>query len=725
MRQKQLIHQMGIILFFAISVTAIILPKIEGLDFGTLSKNYQAKPLPSGPDARLWVDFQELYSSVLTRELMTALEVVPFRGDIALPELTSVAERFALLVSANIEGVRHSYRYKIDLDPYHTMIAQLEGWFEKGIDHPALRYAHIVLLRQIRESQKCLKSARAGLDLCKGADDSVAWMRFEFLVEMSRLANPPNSRPVWRRRAKDAFPAAFHADKFNSGEERMMSYRVAYEFKAFFKDKESRDVADAVLADEQVPEFIKQLVDGCAHIDEAWEARGDGYSNTVSRKGFQGFKEHLDAARKALSASWEVHPELPEAPNKMISVAMGESIESNEERRWFDRAVAAQFDYAETYWKYYWALMPRWGGSIDEMLSFGREGIDSGRFDTTIPLQYFYILMDGIKEYDYELDLFHRDEVQEDLQRIAAGYLSDEGLDDYKTRGVVSFVAAVAVWGGNYAHAHQVLEAIDYRTNRCYTENRLGVIWEDYVASAFLQGSSISNQYFAAHKAVEDGSEEVADTLYGELIQTVNMPDTAFNKLQWERAGVELDIATSANGWKSVFTRSERVAWAGERCYWVLDPEGRLAASSTWSVGWLPGQVSIEDGFEIEFIVDHLEGPMMNGERASILFARPDWHEYWPMAVNLKFKDELVEIDKGCAQGKKSAPCLFEKSNVIRVVVHDRKMTILVNGEEVIRNEALSSQMRFSAPLNYGLGDYYSGRFKEKLRFHGIRIKNL
>lgn len=718
--RKKLIGRAAIFAFFAsvITVAAIILPKSKLAS----SDDYQSKPLPAEQDANIWADFQEVYSTVLTRELMTALEAIPAQGDASRAELNGFAERFAQLVSENIEGESHSYRYEIDLKPYHAMMEQLELWFESGIDHPALRYAHMMLLRQIHETRKRLESAQVGLDLCKGADDRVAWMRFDFLMDMSRMAEPANSRPIWRRRAKDAFPAAFHGSSYLPGEERMMSYRVANIFKIFFRDEESRDVADVMFSDDQVPEFIQQLVDGYAHVDEAWEVRGSGYSNTVSKKGRKGFREHLDAARVALTASWEAHPELPEAPKNMISVAMGRSVESNEERLWFDRTVAAQFDYAEAYWKYYWSLMPRWGGSIDAMLSFGREGIDSGRFDTTIPLQYFYILMDAMKEYDYELDLYQRADVQDDLQRIAKGYLEEGVLDAYRTRGVVSFVAAAAVWGGNHKHAYQVLEAIDYKINDCYAESRLGVTWKDYVASAFLQGGPVSNQYFAACRAAADGEVEVADRLYEEMIQTGKMPDVAFNKLQWERAGLALDAAIS-NEWKDVFNRSDSVDWAGDRCYWTLDGEGRLGTSLSGSVGWMPGRVSIEDGFEIEFIVDHLGGAVANGEQASILFANPDWHQYWPMSVNFKFKDELVEIDKGYDQGRKKSPCLFEKSNKVRIVVHDKKMTVSVNGEEVIRNESLSGQTRFSDPLNYGLGDYYSGFFKHKLRFHSIRIK--
>jgi len=58
----------------------------------------------------------------------------------------------------------------------------------------------------------------------------------------------------------------------------------------------------------------------------------------------------------------------------MIAVAMaGEAEPSETPRVWFDRAVAAQFDYYEAYSSLLWSLRPRWLGSHEEMYDFGLE----------------------------------------------------------------------------------------------------------------------------------------------------------------------------------------------------------------------------------------------------------------------------------------------------------------------------------------------------------------
>ncbi len=48
------------------------------------------------------------------------------------------------------------------------------------------------------------------------------------------------------------------------------------------------------------------------------DARGGGYANTVTKEGWQGFSEHLAQARSDLTDAWNLHPDFPLAPCRMI-----------------------------------------------------------------------------------------------------------------------------------------------------------------------------------------------------------------------------------------------------------------------------------------------------------------------------------------------------------------------------------------------------------------------
>src|SRR4030095_12205638 len=83
---------------------------------------------------------------------------------------------------------------------------------------------------------------------------------------------------------------------------------------------------------------------------------------------------------------WKLRPDMPFAASQMITVAMaGAGEESETMRLWFDRAVAAQYDYDEAYTSMLWGLLPRWGGTHVRMLAFGGACARTRRFDTAIP----------------------------------------------------------------------------------------------------------------------------------------------------------------------------------------------------------------------------------------------------------------------------------------------------------------------------------------------------
>ncbi|NRA38611.1 MAG: hypothetical protein HRU15_10755 [Planctomycetes bacterium] len=138
-------------------------------------------------------------------------------------------------------------------------------------------------------------------------------------------------------------------------------------------------------------------VAGWAHKELAWWYRGSGWAKDVSAEGWAGFRTHLPMAQKLLSESWQLNPKSPVAASTMISVAMGSRTEYSE-RNWFDRAVAAQFDYAPAYSAYEWSIRPRWGGSHAIMLSFAKECALTKRYDTNVVDRAWDIMHDVFEE---------------------------------------------------------------------------------------------------------------------------------------------------------------------------------------------------------------------------------------------------------------------------------------------------------------------------------------
>jgi hypothetical protein len=121
-------------------------------------------------------------------------------------------------------------------------------------------------------------------------------------------------------------------------------------------------------------------------IDEAWESRGSGVAATVTADGFDGFIQSLIKARTVLEEAWQLDPADAKSATLMIQVEIGIGEKRAEMEKWFDRAMRADND-NETACrlKMDW-LDPKWHGSIDDLLDFGRACRDTGNWSTGIPL---------------------------------------------------------------------------------------------------------------------------------------------------------------------------------------------------------------------------------------------------------------------------------------------------------------------------------------------------
>jgi hypothetical protein len=128
-------------------------------------------------------------------------------------------------------------------------------------------------------------------------------------------------------------------------------------------------------------------------IDFAWYKRGGGYANTVTAEGWKLFTDHLNEAEKSLAHAWELNPKNPRIPTKMITVELGQGKGRDRMELWFNRAMELDpNDYDACSAKLYY-LEPKWYGSTEEMLEFGRECVTNQAWGGHISL----ILLDAHK----------------------------------------------------------------------------------------------------------------------------------------------------------------------------------------------------------------------------------------------------------------------------------------------------------------------------------------
>jgi hypothetical protein len=147
----------------------------------------------------------------------------------------------------------------------------------------------------------------------------------------------------------------------------------------------------AALVKTQPNSGLADLVAGSFLVDHAWQARGGGWAQDVTPEGWKLFGERLGKARVHLEAAWKAHPGDVQGPQRMLSVTLGDGRGREEMELWFRRGVESFPDDYSMYSSKLYYLEPKWHGSPEEMLQFGRQCALTGNWDANVP----WILLDA------------------------------------------------------------------------------------------------------------------------------------------------------------------------------------------------------------------------------------------------------------------------------------------------------------------------------------------
>lgn len=338
---------------------------------------YQPQPIPCGPDAMTGSNYlvavaQPFYLRHWLEPFLASSEAqAPWKDD---------AVR---LLKEESFGLAHGWRGAMA-----DIRAQTPPLIDKGCAYPALRWMYAMHLEKQNRKDEALK-LMAGLNA--EATTNAAWpspLRALAAYGVMRMASNETSEA----HLIDALFTTLTDGSFKTNET-----RVAWDFfEVCGMQKNPQLLARLLEADgTRIDPWFALMMRGQRAYDQAWEARGGGYADTVTEEGWAGFRDAMKEAHGLLTRAWELHPEFPDAAVLMIDCVRGDRSAC---RKWFDRAVAAQLDALPAYSSYRFTLRPRWGGSLREMEAFAEECLNTRRFDTKVPLQYVSCLFNMADE---------------------------------------------------------------------------------------------------------------------------------------------------------------------------------------------------------------------------------------------------------------------------------------------------------------------------------------
>jgi hypothetical protein len=444
--------------------------------------------------------------------------------------------------------------------------------------------------------------------------------------------------------------------------------------------------------DSGVDPWIKALVIGRAEIGKGWEARGAGWAGDVQPEGWEKFAEHLARAREQLTKAHELHPEYPDAAAEMITVSLGDR--SDEERLWFDRAVEAQFDHEPAYRQLgVTALLPRWGGSHEQMLEFGRHCLASGRFDTFVPAFILDVALAIGEELPDRRDAFAMPGVYEDCLRAMNGYLKQPRppatVHLWKSR------LAILHWAtGRYAEAAQVLDELgDELAPRALAEFKAKR--DDVVGEARLFGGPHADDVEAAEEWIAENKVDEALAAYEKIAERDDIPPGGRRLLASRIAAMKTAAALERYEWVDLQPPPDLAGWRVVAGDWKVDKDGTV-------VGSTPGQGRFKIvceanlGEDVEFTLECDLGGRPGREpvldRFNIM-AGHDEDERRAVAVQVGGSAHTVWLTNGFTnENFQAARVQTRNLSTLRVILWDGKATVFVNDQKVFDKVAVPAE---------------------------------
>jgi hypothetical protein len=127
-------------------------------------------------------------------------------------------------------------------------------------------------------------------------------------------------------------------------------------------------------------------LDALFYIDVAWKARGGGYANTVTERGWTAYGDNMRHAGDMLTDLYARYPQQPGLARCMLNVVQAEQDPRDQMELWFQRALQVNPNDYDAYAMKEFYLLPRWYGTEQDEWDFGMECAKGGNWAAKIPM---------------------------------------------------------------------------------------------------------------------------------------------------------------------------------------------------------------------------------------------------------------------------------------------------------------------------------------------------
>jgi hypothetical protein len=530
----------------------------------------------------------------------------------------------------------------------------------------------------------------------------------------------------WRTQVIALLVKSLQDGSYRANEQRIFMLHFEPDWNDLFLDKRD-EVYQAIKTVDKIDPWILNVVEGNYWIADAWKARGSGWAKTVTEAGWKGFYASLAKARTNLTTAWEMHPDYPEAATRMIQVAKGEAGQREESPHlWFDRAILAQLDYTPAYREYTEQLLPRWGGSHEAMLNFGWECLDTRRFDTDIPWQYYVMVYRIVNDLDSPgTALWNDPAVYSNLQTMCEGYIKADNTPDKKT-AYQSAYAAICWRTGHYDKARRILDDLGDKAEGHVFLRDFKTPFDAARTEIYALISGFADDLNKAQTLVASNNQTKAITLYKDIMERA---DGDTNIIVYTGQQIEmLKTAIKANqgDWIPLTIPKDLTGWTVRAGVWKVEDDGAATGESTREGLLLVFNQTFGPNVEIKGELEFVKAPYKFKVNGGLALGSTDLrpHDFYSC---LLYQAER-EVSAGKGRGFRGSarvvkPADVQAGNAVLMRTRNNRLTLVVNGSTVL-NEVVMEAYEPDKGQRVGLGGYYwyPGAV---LRFKNLQIRSL
>jgi hypothetical protein len=514
---------------------------------------------------------------------------------------------------------------------------------------------------------------------------------------------------------------------YRPGEEVILTWQLMNGTGPDFVTRNKLEVSAALDATAWVPPWARLHFSGLKESCLAWDARGHEFAKYVTPEGWKGFKEHSVRASRDLVHAWELRKDRPEAAYEMISASVDAPEPGADARTWFDRAVAAQFDYWPAYDARLAYLQPRWGGSYEEMLEFAAECAQTGRFDTYVPL----FALEAVESVDGDQrdkkgggggePVYKTPATFRLLSQMLDGYLKEPSRSWERSR-FESLYALVADKAGRHDIAFQHLKANDFRFDGD-ARRRLWDPSEDFVGRVSVEGrpGATDAQRGEAQREAYDTARAIA-SFTGALRKDSSPTSSRF--LKHRLAALDVERRLDGGEWVAFLPADAQLAgWESRLGSFERAPDGALVATPGARGHLIASAARVGPDFELRGTYEFVAA---KNSEAGIAFGHPGWaaSDWVGYYIERRGESQIIYLTHGVWQPS-GPPVRIPSSDRTRFVVRSwrGRLSAAFNGKIVAQNVPAPDGFVNDRDAQVGLGAY--SHTPDSIRYRDVELRRL